>query len=669
MVHNFVSVLLLIFHTEAIVNPHGPTVVKDFSNCVTDLMEHNFKKEGLLIFAHTNNVSTSVANIRTELLKNIYSKLIYSVEVKSPINEPAICVNGYDDNLSVTHMDSFEPLPLAQYYVVVIDNYSGFTRVASRISRSRSWNPLAKFIILLFHFAKSKKSIETDIENMLTCLFRHNVINIAVIVPEVNNIRNAIVYSWRPYAPPIYCGYFNETAKNRLTKENICEKGVVKFEKDIFRDRVPDNMIGCTLQIMALERQPFISIDPFDPNIEKIFINELATKYGFEINFQVLDGFRGEKNNGEWEGALRKLVAKKGHILLGGIFPDYDVHEDFACSDTYLADSYTWVTPRASPSPRWVALFVIFKRVVWYCAVAGFVLCVCTWKIFGILSKDSAYHRNFRHCFMNAWISIFGFCAYARPVRQSLRIFYVFFNLYCILFLTGYQAKLIDVLKNPTFEQQVNTIEELIESDLMFGGFEELHDLYGNSSDPFDYLVGEKWVSVDNISKALIDVAVYRNFTVLCSRLELAHLSAIMPELSDSFGNNKYYAFETNTFSVPIEMVSLTGFAFMHNFSSMLQVYKQMGVDAALSRRFVQRTTLQRANLLRSLDHEDELKPLSLEHLQGGFLALIMGYLSGSISLLVEIFVSSEYVRNKISNIKLRLINRTNKQLIRSLKK
>lgn len=665
MILKLVSVLLILFHSEAIINPHGPTVVQDFNNCVTGLIEHNFKKEGLLIFANTNNVSTSVANIRTELLRNINNKLIYSVEVKSPRNESAICVQNHeDDDLSVLHKDQFEPIPLSEYYIVVIDNYIDFTMVASRIVRSRSWNPLAKFIILLFHFAKSKKSIEFQIENILTCLFRHNVINIAVIVPEVNNIRNAIVYSWRPFEPPIYCGYFNETANNRLIVENICEKGVIKFEKDIYRDRIPGNMKGCGLKILALQRQPFVSADLFDPNIEKYFINQLAIKYGFEINFKILAGYRGERIDGYWEGALGKLAAKEGHILLGGIFPDDKVHEDFACSVSYLADSYTWVVPKAFSSPRWVALFVIFQRIVWYCAVAGFVLCVCTWKIFGILSKDSIYHRSFRHCFMNAWITVFGFCAYARPVRQSLRVFYVMFNLYCILILTGYQTKLIDVLKNPTLEQQINTIEEIVQSNLKFGGFEELHDLFRNSSDPFDYLLGEKWVNVDNISKALIDVAVHRNFTVLCSRLELAHLSAILPELSDHFGNNRYYAFDTNTFSVPVQMISLTGFAFMENFSTTLQMYKQMGVVAGMKQNFAHLTLLRKANLSRSLDHEDELKPLSLQHLQGGFLALIIGYLSGTLALLVEIFVNSKYVRNKISDFRLRCINRSIKRFL-----
>lgn len=663
MILTIVSVIVIIFRTEAIVNPHGPTVVKDFSDCVTELMEYNFKKEGLLVFANTHNVSTSVANIRTELLRNIHSKLIYSVEVKSPKDTAAICkLNGDNDDFSVKQMDKFEPILPTEYYIVVIDNYSDFTRVGSRIIRSRSWNPLAKFIIILFHFASSKKSIEIAIENILTCLFRHNVINAAVIVPDVNNIRNANVYSWRPFEPPLYCGYFNETAKNRLIVENTCEKGIVKFDKDIYRDRIPDNMTGCIFNILALERQPFISADPLDPNIEKYFINELASKYGFETSFQVLTGFRGERMDGDWNGALNNLEAKEGQLLLGGIFSDFDVHEDFECSDFYFTDSYTWVAPKAAYSPPWMALFIIFERLVWYSAIAGFVLCVFTWKIFGILSGDSAYHQTFRHISMNAWISMLGFCGYARPVSQSLRIFYVFFNLYCILFLTCYQTKLIDVLQNPSSENQIDTIEEIVEGDLQFGGFEELHDLFHNSSDSFDFLIGEKWVDVDNMSKALIDIAVHRNFTVLCSRLELAHLSAIIPELSDSFGDNRYYAFDTNMFSAPIEMVALRGFAFMKNFSTTMHIYKQMGMDSAARRSFIQLTTLRRANLLRSLDPEEEVKPLSVQHLQGGFLALIMGYLTGTLSLLLEIFVNSEYVRNKISDIRLRWLHRTERQ-------
>lgn len=652
MILTIISVIAILFPAEAIVNPLGPTVIKDFSNCVTELMEYNFKKAGLLVFADTNNVSSSVANIRIELLRYIHSKPIYSVEMKSPRGDPAICQQNKED-LIVKHIDKFEPRPNGEYYIVVIDNYNDFTKVASRIVRSRAWNPLAKFIILLFQFASSNKSIEILIENMFTCLFRYNVINIVVVVPHVNNIRNANVYSWRPYDPPKYCGYFNETAKNRLILENTCEKGIVKFEKCIYLDRIPDNMTGCGLHILALEKQPFISANPLDPNIDKHFINELALRYGFEISFQVLTTVRGERVNREWDGGLKELAAKKGHLLLGGIFSDFDVHEDFECSDFYFSDSHTWVAPKSVPSHPWVALFIIFHKLVWCCAIAGFLLCVIAWKTFGILCTDSPYHQTFRHTSMNAWISMLGFCAYARPVQQSLRIFYVFFNLYCILFLTCYQTKLIDVLKNPSYEDQIDTVQKIFASDLQFGGSEELRDVFQNSSDPFDYLLGEKWVNVPNISKALIDIALYRNFTVLCSRLELAHLSAIIPELSDSSGKPMYYTFDMDMFSAPIEMVARRGFAFMNKFSKTLEIYTQMGVGSATRRSFIELTRLRRAHLLRSSYQEEAQKPLSMQHLEGGFLALIVGYVSGTLTLLLEIIANSEYVKNKISDIRL----------------
>ncbi|XP_049870089.1 uncharacterized protein LOC126369625 [Pectinophora gossypiella] len=650
---NLLLIFLSLGHSiEAKINPTGPTVISDFANCISELIELNFNKSGLLLFANMNNVSTSVARIHTELLKHININVKHAVQVQTSRQEgSAICREDSpdDENLSIVHKDPYDARPVAHYAIILIDNYKDFTKVASKIVHSRIWNPHAKFIILLFNFS-SDKANALLVENILTCLFRNNVINIVVIVPKESDIRNAIIYSWRPFDPPKYCGYFNETAKNRLLVINSCERGALKYQKDDFKDRIPDNMGGCVLQILALERQPFVSGDRDDPNIEKLYFKRLTDEYNFKTEYTLVNGFRGERNEGVWDGALKELAAKKGQILMGGIFPDFDVHEDFECSKTYLADAYTWVAPRAFQSPKWTALFIIFQNTVWQCVIAAYFICVLSWIFLGHFSKETLYHKTLRHCIMNTWISHVGFCAYARPVKLSLRVFYVFFNIYCILFLTCYQTKLIDVLTNPKFEEQIDTIEELVESGLKFGGSEELHGLFYNSSDSFDYMIGEKWVDVDNMSKALMDVTVYRNFSVLCSRLELAHFSSVLSELSDSSGNFRYFAFERDMFTVSLEMVALKGFAFMQGFSNTLEIFKQLGVNSEVRRYFAQLNSRKRAKLLLTLaaDQPDG-NPLSLGHLQGGFLALTLGVISGTVALFIEIIVNTKYFKRKVN--------------------
>ncbi|KAM3967334.1 LOW QUALITY PROTEIN: uncharacterized protein ACR2FA_011674 [Aphomia sociella] len=631
------------YKTKALLNPYGPTIVSDFKNCIINIMELHFLKPGLLIFANTNNVSTSVTRIRTELLKYIHKDLRYTVQIASPNKEVAIC--NQEAINSHFHFDNFEAVPVADYYIIIIDSYEDFDHLASKLIRSRNWNPKAKFIMLLFNVSDRKRNIE-HVENVLSCLFKFNVINIIVIVPEGNNLRRAVILSWRPYDPPKYCGYFNETAVNRLIVQNICEKGMIENNNSIFDEKVPQNMTGCYIHILALEHQPFVSEIDSDPNIEKMLIKQVLDQMQIGTQFEILTEFRGERDdNGQWGGAL-KFLRKKGQILLGGIFPDFDVHEDFEYSTWYLADSYTWIVPRAYESPQSMALIIIFQRFVWCCFIITFISCVFIWMIMGYLSGDSAYNKDLAHCFLNTWICALGFTSYKRPITQALRIFYVFFNLYCVLTLTAYNTKLIDVLRNPTFEYQITTLRELAASDLKFGGAEELRDLFVNSSDPIDYYIGAQWINVDNITEAMIDVVLHRNFSLLCSRFQLAHISAVMPELSDSFGNYRFYTFEMDMFLVPLEMLALKGFALIDKFSSILSAFKQNGISSGVRHNFSDFNKRRRAYLLRSLDIKTlHVSPLSKEHLQGGFMALGLGFISGSFVFLIEIASITDFLK------------------------
>lgn len=182
-----------------------------------------------------------------------------------------------------------------------------------------------------------------------------------------------------------------------------------------------------------------------------------------------------------------------------------------------------------------------------------------------------------------------------------------------------------------------------MQSDLKFGGSEELHDLFINSSDPMDYVVGTRWIDISNISEALREMILYRNLSVLCSQFELAHHSAILPELNDGSGDCNYYSFSTATFSVPLEMIALKGFPFMKDISRLLNLHKQIGINTVVRRYFDYSNTKKRTKLLLSIQNNKEIfKPLSIQHLRGGFFALAVGILGGVIVLLLEI--SSRYV-------------------------
>lgn len=52
---------------------------------------------------------------------------------------------------------------------------------------------------------------------------------------------------------------------------------------------------------------------------------------------------RGEPfGNGSWDGILGLLRDDQCDFVVGGFFPDYDVHDDFGVTAAYLQDAYTW---------------------------------------------------------------------------------------------------------------------------------------------------------------------------------------------------------------------------------------------------------------------------------------------------------------------------------------
>nr|AMM70644.1 ionotropic receptor 60a [Heliconius melpomene rosina] len=613
------------------------------TSCLKHIIQENFINPGFLVLACPKEPSAKIFNIRRDVLKFLHKTEKYAVEITNPDDIP-IFNNNVNINIEFWSFDPFNFTPTADYFLIILDNYEDFTYIARKIIRSRFWNPQAQFIIILFQLNNTDTNNKRTAERILSCLFKFNVVNVIICIPSMKNVLNTLIYSWQPYDPPNFCGHFNETAENRTIVLNYCENGKVKYVNDLWINKLPLDMQGCTLRILALERQPFVSINKFDPNIEKWLINLLFKKFNFSVEYEIINAFRGERNEkGLWNGALKELSARKGHILLGGIFPDYDVHEDFECSSSYLSDSYTWIVPRAYPSPPWVSLHIIFQNLVWFSAIAGFITCVLTWVFLGHLSKDSNYNQSFGHCFLNTWLCLLGLVAYVRPNKESLRVFFVFLNLYCIIFLTAYQTKLIDMLQNPSFQDQIDTVEKLLQTDLKIGGSEELHDLFYNSTDPFDQLIDKKWITISNMTKAMHDVAVNRNLSVLCSRFELVHLSSVLPELSDSNGHNNYYAFPLNAFSVPLEIIALRGFPFIREISRDLNKYKQLGINAKVRNYFNVLSMRKRSRLVNTSKIEGKFYALSVQHLQGGFFALAVGAFGGLIVLIFELLSTTTY--------------------------
>lgn len=225
---------------------------------------------------------------------------------------------------------------------------------------------------------------------------------------------------------------------------------------------------------------------------------------------------RGEPiGNGSWTGILGYLRNDRCDFVVGGFFPDYDVQDDFGTfflhfaffpleprfivinseylqvlqHHTYEIHTFGKINMQlyaiiisltrnkqnfryvfvAKKMPQWLAMLMIFKYTTWLLISLILILSAVSWYFFGRTTTEKLAHKNFALAALNSWSVFLCISSNNRPLFGPLRIFYITLALYGLNITTVFSSKLINVFTNPAYADQIDTIEEIIESKLPFG--------------------------------------------------------------------------------------------------------------------------------------------------------------------------------------------------------
>lgn len=192
---------------------------------------------------------------------------------------------------------------------------------------------------------------------------------------------------------------------------------------------------------------------------------------------------RGEKEDGDWSHLLGKVRKDECDIIAGAFFPDPDVHADFAPTEFYLQDYYTWFVDLAPYEPRWKGLIFIFKFDAWSAIGVLLIVCWLSWLTFGYFTNESMYHRETTTTFLNSFAVFLGVSAHNRPSFSTLRLFFIMLALYGMNITTIYTSKLITVFTNPAIDHQIDSVHEILLSEKPFGGRLETMDWFDNEDE------------------------------------------------------------------------------------------------------------------------------------------------------------------------------------------
>lgn len=313
---------------------------------------------------------------------------------------------------------------------------------------------------------------------MLDILFtQHRAVNVVVLF--ASDAFSYDIYTGDPYrVDESECGKMESLNIGKCVNGKLVDRKYTKKQLQI--NKVPSEMHRCMFTVCARVQEPFVNEGCHD-GLEILIIHFLQEEMGFEINITCSDLERGELNeDGTWSDLLGKVRDDSCDIIAGAFFPDNEVHAEFAATEFYLEDFYSFFVQKAPLAPRWLGLVTIFKIRAWTACGVVLIVSWISWWILAIVSHEKRQYRQILLTFMNVLAVTLGVSANNRPVYSPLRVFFSFLALYALTITAIYTSKLITVFTNPKYAHQIDSIEEILEMNLPIGGRLENMDWFDN---------------------------------------------------------------------------------------------------------------------------------------------------------------------------------------------
>ncbi|PSN36811.1 Ionotropic receptor 506 [Blattella germanica] len=394
------------------------------------------------------------------------------------------------------------------------------------------------------------------------------------------------------------------------------EVGIL-FNEDLFPSKDIKVMKGCTFVVQTFGCPPLMIEDPLRTSVREglyaKMIQALAEASNFEVVYKEHDF-----------GQIPDLSGP--HVMDATRIPG-------TCGFPYphFKDDIVWFVPAGAPFPTWYSLVKIFHPTMWLSVVATYILgCITYWGISKLELLVEGLKRELRLSliFTNIFLSqLPGGFRYEFRNPSSL-IFVPLWLIYCLQIYTAYQSSLIGFLANPGHFSPIKSTEELFASDL------ELNTAIVLSSD-------ESWDGFDSYplcieAQCFERIAEKRNLALLTTR----HFSELYIA-ANHMKNGKPTV-------IPLEEVRSTQY---FNLQNSIGCYMQRRMDSVFHRlvsggivnkwsgdiksRYIKEYRVKEENA--------DVFVLTMKHLKGVFLFLIIGNLVALMCFMIELLLPLFY--------------------------
>jgi hypothetical protein len=320
------------------------------------------------------------------------------------------------------------------------------------------------------------------------------IVNVLVLIPNQSAYRplHAVsstktsaadrlnVYTWFPFK----FGTCGETQEVFLIDEWLFESKE-KFSKNAhpYPSKVPKNLMGCPLNVST------VGISPSVIMTENNTHNDGSTEYRLTGAAVEILELVGEKMNLtacflppllklELETTIKMIVELDeglSDVLIGTIpLMPIVVTSSFEATIPYFHIDLKMLVPCPKPIHATEKILTTFSLSVWL--TIGLVLLLTTavfWCAgngpYRSVGTETHTYRSLSNSFQNVWSVFMAVSVPRQPTASSLRVFFYLYVCFCFAISTVFQAFFVSYLVEPNYEKPLETLDDLLHSDIVYG--------------------------------------------------------------------------------------------------------------------------------------------------------------------------------------------------------
>jgi hypothetical protein len=277
-----------------------------------------------------------------------------------------------------------------------------------------------------------------------------------------------------------------------------------------------------------------------------------------------------------------------------------------------------------------IGVVLLLTTAVFWCAGNGPYRSVCT---------ETHKFWSLSNCFYNAWSVLLGVALSQQPRNSSLRVFFFLYVCFCFAISTVFQAFFVSYLVEPKYEKKLETLDELLDSDVVYGYHSFVNFIKDTLSSPeIVRFLEHKKLKEDcsDVRKCVVRMLTKRDIS---SAIVPAFASYVAREMGTVDVGKVICSLDENFVSVGTTILFKKGNPLLDTFNTLMRRYLEAGLLERHWTELHHRASLRGGGRFTEAA-DDMFFAFSLSHLMPAFVVLLVGTFLSSVMFIAELVVS-----------------------------